>query len=167
MDYVTHVFHEVFLHFNWHCHQSRPMIRPQIEPNLYAYIRDYCHKSKGVFFHGIGGTETHVHLVVQIEPFVRISELAQKLKGASSHEVNVQFGRNALRWQRGYGVASFARKNLKAVVDYVQNQKKHHRQGTTRKILEECGEKWGGARTGGNNRGYREAPLKRAREGKV
>jgi len=139
MNYVTHVFHEIFLHLNWHCYGSQPMIGREMEDILHRFLRDYCCKTKGVFSHGIGGTETHIHLVIQLEPFVNISDLVHKLKGASAHEMNSHFGKNALRWQRGYGVASFARKNLAAVLSYVEKQREHHSRGTTRKILEQCG----------------------------
>src|SRR5437773_973671 len=103
----THVFSEIYLHFNWHCHNDRRMISPEIETYLHGHIRNYCHKCKGVRFHGIGGTEDHVHLVIQVEPWVAIAELVGKLKGSSSHEINRKFGAGTLQWQRGYGVVSF------------------------------------------------------------
>ncbi len=76
--------------------------------------------------HKLGGTDTHVHLAVQIEPFVCISELVGELKGASAHEVNHRLRHKALEWQRGYGVVSFGRRNLEWVCDYIARQREHH-----------------------------------------
>ena len=99
-------------------------------------MRDRCRATKGVYFHEVGGTEDHVHLVVNIEPFVTISELLGDLKGWSSHELNQQMRHKALELQRGYGVVSFGKKQLTWVKQYVRNQKQHHAEGTTPDRLE-------------------------------
>ena len=94
-------------------------------------------KTKGVIFHEIGGTETHVHVAVSIPPTVVIAEWIGKLKGASSHYVNHELvNRKVLDWQTGYGVVSFGTKDLEWVVKYVRNPKEHHAQGTTVERLE-------------------------------
>ena len=85
----------------------------------------------------IGGSETHVHLIFQMEPFVNLSEIIGKLKGSSSIEMNTLHGKNSLKWQRGYGIVSFDTKNLSSVRQYVENQKEHHSKGTVKKLLEE------------------------------
>jgi len=37
----------------------------------------------------------------------------------------------SLDWQTGYGVVSFGTKDLEWVVNYIRNQKEHHKKGTT------------------------------------
>ncbi|MFH1743472.1 MAG: IS200/IS605 family transposase [bacterium] len=138
MPACTHVFSEVYLHLNWHCHKNAPMIRPEIESPIYEFIEQYCRKLKGIHFKGVGGTEDHVHLVFQIEPFVLLSDFVGKIKGATSHEMNVRFGADTLKWQRGYGIVSFSKKHLSAVLRYVENQEEHHRHGTINNALEVC-----------------------------
>ena len=81
---------------------------------------------KGVRLHALGGTDNHVHLAVEIELFVTISDLVQELKGTSAHEVNRQRRHKALEWQRGYGVVSFGWKNLPWIMDYIERQREHH-----------------------------------------
>ena len=102
---------------------------------LYDLFQEYCRKSEGVYFFGVGGTETHVHLLVQAEPTVRPSEFAGRIKGFSAHELNERMGMKALKWQRGYGIVSFAKKNLPGLSSYVERQKEHHAAGTTNEIL--------------------------------
>ena len=123
---ASHVFHEIYLHINWHVKDDRPALAPEIEPLVHQLIKDRCRRMKGVYFHGIGGTEAHVHLAVNIEPFVTISELIKDLKGGSSHDLNTQLGRKEPYWQRGYGVVSFGKKNLAWVLRYIADQKEHH-----------------------------------------
>jgi putative transposase len=91
-----------------------------------------------IYIHEIGGTETHIHLALSIEPTVKISELVGVLKGYSSHEVNRRagMGKTVLQWQTGYGVVSFGTRDLPWVVDYLRNQKEHHAAGRTFERLE-------------------------------
>jgi len=131
-----HMFHEVYLHLNWHVKDDRPTLNPDVEPLVHRMIKDRCRRAKGVCFHGIGGTETHVHLAVNIEPDVTISELVQDLKGGSSHDLNAQLGRKELYWQRGYGVVSFGKNNLDCVLRYIASQKEHHGKGRVQDRLE-------------------------------
>lgn len=135
----SHVYSAIFLHFNWHCHDNSPMLTSDKESDTHQFIRDYCERNKGLWFKGIGGIEDHVHLVVQIEPFVTISDFVGKIKGSSSHELNARYGAGSLKWQRGYGVVSFSEKDLPAVLRYVANQREHHRKGTGNAVLENSG----------------------------
>jgi putative transposase len=133
-----HAYSEINLHITWHVKGSLPIISAEIEPRLYKYICSYSLQSKGVIFHGVGGTETHVHVVVTIPPTLGIAEWIGKLKGASSHYVNHKLvNRKLLEWQTGYGVVSFGTRDLDWVVKYVRNQKEHHSQRTTVNRLEQ------------------------------
>ena len=133
---ASHVFSEIFLHFNWHTDGDQPSISPTIESFVHNYIRNTCRQTPGVFFEGIGGTETHVHLAIRVEPHITPSEFIGALKGSSAFETNKQFKRTILTWQRGYGVASFSRSQLKFVLDYIKNQKEHHARNTLKPRLE-------------------------------
>ena len=135
-----HTFSEIFLHLNWHCLQDRPLITASIEAPLHAFIQEYCAKIRGIHFKGVGGTETHIHLVFQFEPFAALSEFIGQVKGASSHEMNKQFGAGTIQWQRGFGIVSFSKKHLPAILRYVAGQKDHHSQGTANLTLEQSGE---------------------------
>jgi REP element-mobilizing transposase RayT len=128
----THVFSELFIHLNWHCHRDQPLIIPSIEPQLFDNLMDRCRQTKGVHLLAVNGTPTHVHMAFQIEPFVLLSKFVGELKGGSSSALNKRFGRIALQWQRGYGAVSFSKKQTPWIVDYIAGQKEHHRAGGTR-----------------------------------
>ncbi len=135
----SHVFHEIYLHLNWHVKDDRPTLKPEIESLVWDLIEQRCRKTNGVYFHGIGGTETHIHLAINIEPHVTISELVKNLKGGTSHDANEHVRQKLLYWQRGYGVVSFGKKNLPWVLDYIHNQKEHHAAGRIQDRLERTG----------------------------
>jgi len=134
----SHVYHEIFLHFNWHTKNNQPLLTGDLEVRTHAELKQKCRRIKGAYLQGIGGTDDHVHLAISIEPFVTISELVQELKGASSFEVNKGMGHKALEWQRGYGVVSFGKRNLDWVLDYVHRQREHHASGRVVERLEAC-----------------------------
>jgi putative transposase len=137
---ASHVFHEIYLHINWHTKNDQRLLTPKVEPLVHNFLRERCRATPGVYLHEVGGTEDHVHLAINIEPFVTISDLIGELKGASSHAINEQMRYKALEWQRGYGVVSFGRKQLDWVVAYVRNQKQHHAEGSTHHRLERTSE---------------------------
>ena len=85
--------------------------------------------TKGVWVEEIGGTATHVHLALRIEPFVCISDLIGDLKGSCARDMNKRSRRKVLEWQRGFGVVRFGRKQLRWVKEYIRKQKEHHQNG--------------------------------------
>jgi putative transposase len=85
---ASHVFSEIYLHINWHTEGDLPSLKADVENFVHTHIKNRCKQTKGVFFEGIGGTETHIHLAIRIEPFVVISDLVGDLKGASSFDAN-------------------------------------------------------------------------------
>jgi putative transposase len=103
---------------------------------VFKHFEGYCVETKGVYLHRVNGTPTHVHLAVNIEPFVTISDLAPDLKGGCSYDLNKQHGQKVLEWQRGFGVVSFGNLNLPWVVEYIDRQKEHHAAGCTVERLE-------------------------------
>jgi len=131
-------YSEINLHLTWHTKESLPLLTPTVEPLAYRYIKHKLVNTEGVFVHEIGGTETHVHVVVTVPPTITPSELVGQLKGASSHEVNQQIGTRdkTLQWQTGYGVTSFGTGDLEWVKSYVRDQRQHHVQGKTFDRLE-------------------------------
>ena len=131
-----HVFHEIYLHINWHTKLSRPSLTAALEPEVHDFLRRRIEHTRGVYFHGIGGTETHIHLAVNIEPFVNISEFVGDIKGVCSFEINKVRHTKSLEWQRGFGVVSFGKRQLAWVLKYIANQKEHHAHGTIQDRLE-------------------------------
>jgi putative transposase len=113
-----------------------PLIKPEIEAKLYKFLKRKIIETPEVYFHAVGGIEDHIHLAVSVPPSLLMSEWIGKLKGGSSYDINQTVNRKLLQWQRGYGIVSFGTKDLQWVIDYVLNQKEHHRKGTTYKRLE-------------------------------
>ena len=118
------VYSEINLHITWHTKDNFPFINDRIRSDLHKFLRNKIVETAGTYFHAVGGIEDHVHLATSVRPTINLDNWIGQLKGASSHE----FGK-ALQWQSGYGIVSFGTKDLKWVVNYVLNQKEHHKSG--------------------------------------
>lgn len=132
----SHVYHEIFLHLNWHTKDDRPLLRGEVETHCHRAIEEKCRLLRGVQLRGLGGTDTHVHVAIAIEPLVTISDIVQEIKGYSAFETNRRMKNKAVEWQRGYGVVSFGKANMEWVLAYIANQRAHHATGKVESRLE-------------------------------
>jgi putative transposase len=131
-------YSEINLHIVWHAKSSAPLLTAQVEVLVHHCIRGKLISLPGAYVHEIGGTETHIHIVLSVAPTILVSDLIGKLKGASSHEAHQKLGggRKLLEWQAGYGVVSFGTKDMEWVESYVRHQREHHARGTAFDRLE-------------------------------
>jgi REP element-mobilizing transposase RayT len=122
------VYGEAYYHLIWATARRERMVVPRIEDLLYDYIRRKC-REKQAFVYALGGMPDHVHLACSIPASLAVAEFAQTLKGSSSHYINHRGQLDGLRWQRGYSYLTFAKRDLLAVVAYIEGQKQHHADG--------------------------------------
>jgi putative transposase len=119
----------LYVHMVWGTSQRKPLITPKLEPALLGCIEAEVQKL-GCTVIALGGTDDHVHLLVQLAPSVSVASLAKQVKGASSHLLNSDdLARGAFRWQAGYGAFSLGRPQLEPVIGYVNRQREHHAAG--------------------------------------
>ncbi|MFV0387178.1 MAG: IS200/IS605 family transposase [Pyrinomonadaceae bacterium] len=131
------VYSEINLHITWHTKHNQPMITEQIEPDLYKFLKAKILETSETYIHAIGGIQDHIHIAVSVPPTLKIDEWIGKLKGGSSFFINKKItGTKSLEWQNGYGIVSFGTRDLDWVVNYVENQKEHHRKGNVYERLE-------------------------------
>ena len=137
---MGHTYREFFYHFAWATRGREPVICSAIEPAVHGYVAKRC-SDLGVFVYIVNGIEDHVHLVCSIPPRWSVAEVLDRVKGGSAHHINHRpDSESTLYWQRGYGGLTFAKKDLSRVVEYVKNQKQHHRDGTLWESLEQFGD---------------------------
>ncbi len=130
-------YSEINLHITWHTKDNAAVLRDEIEVQLHRYLRGRAAQASGLFWHEVGGTDDHVHLVIAVPPTLLVSDWIGEMKGASSHHINnVVANRRVLEWQPGYGVVSFGTKDLPWVLDYVRKQREHHARGKVYARLE-------------------------------
>jgi putative transposase len=108
----------------------QPWIAPDIEQRVWAYIGGIARENDMTPLR-IGGVEDHVHIVVGMLPTTAPSKAVQLLKGGSSKWMHDSFPALAdFAWQDGYGAFTVSRSQLPEVIEYVDNQREHHRTRT-------------------------------------
>lgn len=117
-------YYEIYLHFVWRTKNSEPYLTSEVEREVCNIIQAKC-KKFNINLLAVGNTEDHIHMVVSINPNLKISEFIAEIKGASSFWVNKETS-STLYWQDGYGCLSIDKSSLSRVVKYVLKQKEHH-----------------------------------------
>lgn len=96
-------------------------------PDIHAYmasvVRNLGHKCIR-----IGGTENHVHLLIEYNINKLIPDLVHDLKIAVSHYINEKhIVKGRFQWQRGYAALSYSKSAIPDLIDYISNQYEHHK----------------------------------------
>ena len=121
---MSHTYSQNYVHVVFSTKERRNAIPKELQAQLWAYLAGIC-KNYEMNARTIGGTENHVHLLLQVPPKLAVAMAVQLLKSNSSKWMGQHvkhFG-----WQEGYGAFSVSASNVDAVVRYIQNQSAHHR----------------------------------------
>jgi putative transposase len=123
-----HSYSRVWLHLTWATLERRPSLPRLAAAKLSRYLSQYA-KEKRLYMKINYVNADHVHALVDLPTHLRIEEMLQLFKGASSHWINAskllqaKFG-----WGRGYGVFSVSHSSVAQVAKYIATQDEHHRQ---------------------------------------
>ena len=133
---MSKIFSKLYYHAVWATYRRGPSITPDIEAVLYPFL-DNKAKRFQCKLHGLGGVANHIHVALSVPPSEPVSNIIGKLKGSSSCFLNreLQVTTN-FQWQEGFGVLTFAEKDLPSVLRYIQDQKDHHRTNRLQQIME-------------------------------
>lgn len=125
----------LFYHVVWGTKNRLELIDPTWEKDLHRYIWGKATALECIP-HAIGGMSDHIHVAISMPPKLSVATLIGQLKGASSHHVNQRYANGSFMWQAEYGVLSFSETSLSRIVDYINNQKKHHGANTLNMAME-------------------------------
>ena len=130
-------------HFTFSTKNREPWITPEIESRVWAYIGGIARKHKMIAVQ-IGGIEDHIHALVLAPATMAPSQIAQYLKGDSSKWIHVEFPKlRGFEWQDGYAGFSVSKSSVPDVIEYIRNQREHHRKRTFREEYLELLQKHG------------------------
>ena len=97
---------------------------------LYKYISGIV-KNKNCHLYQINGVEDHIHIVSDLHPSISLGDYIKNIKVASSLWMK-ESGKFPLfnGWQDGYGAFTYSIKDKNNLINYVKNQKDHHKKET-------------------------------------
>ena len=132
MAYTKLIYHIVFRPLG-----NAPVIAEEHERDLYMYIYGFCNNHQCVLYR-IGGMPDHIHMCVGLHPTTAVATFIHDLKIAAG---NFMRSRRDLfpmfdKWESSYGASTYAEADKDRIVEYIKNQKEHHRRISTREELE-------------------------------
>ena len=80
-------YYEIYLHLVWRTKNSEPYLSPAVERAVCNIIQAKCKKFDTALL-AVGNTEDYIHMVVSINPKIKISEFIAEIKGAGSYYIN-------------------------------------------------------------------------------
>ena len=121
----------ILLHLVFSVKNREPLIFPELESELYAYIAA-IHKNMACHLLKIGGTENHLHILCRLKRVVTVGEQTIGRSEKEFLEMDQRQGRTAggfclagRIWRLLIGMS-----NVEALEKYIARQKEHHRQRT-------------------------------------
>jgi len=111
--------------------QNRSCILKKAWKNeLYQYITGII-QNHGHKVLAINGMPDHLHVFFGMRPTESLSDLMQWVKGDSSKWINKKgFVMGRFSWQQRFGGFSYSKSQVDHVIDYIKDQKIHHRKKT-------------------------------------
>lgn len=134
---------KIWIHFVWTTKNRQPFLKKGVKSKLIAHIRENA-KEKDIYIDAIDGDKEHLHALISLGAKQSASEVAQLIKGESSHWMNKEKLVNGkFEWQDRYFAISVSESVIPKVRKYIQNQEEHHRQKTYTEEVEQFMLKYG------------------------
>lgn len=121
---MSHTYAQNIVHVVFSTKDRKKVIDREFQPKLWIYICGICRK-QDVYLHSAGGTEDHVHLLIQVPPVLALSKAVATIKANSSRWAGAEG--HKFEWQQGYGAFSVSASSIPTVVRYIRNQEEHHK----------------------------------------
>ena len=119
---------EIYVHIVFSTKNRAPFLRdPILRENMHAYLAGICNNLKSPA-KKVGGVEDHVHILCRLSKVQDVASLIRDLKRDSSKWVKGEQSQlQDFHWQAGYGAFSISPSHVPALVEYIQNQERHHK----------------------------------------
>ena len=120
----NHHAYQMYAHITWHTWKRVPCIN---RPAAIDVDRAVANSSRDTGVHVLKSAvlSDHVHLLVAFRPDIRLADFVRLAKSRSSTMANRRiFG--AVKWARGYYVATVSRRDLVHLRDYLARQFEKH-----------------------------------------
>ena len=121
---MPHTYAQNVVHVVFSTKDRKKVMDREFRPRLWAYIAGIC-ANLGIYVHSVGGTEDHIHLLIQVPPVLALSKAVATIKANSSRWASEE-GRK-FAWQQGYGAFSVSVSVMPVVLRYIRNQDEHHK----------------------------------------
>lgn len=115
-----------YIHIIFSTKYRQPLITPEVEEELYAYLGGICNRLESPPIK-IGGYTDHIHILCRLSKKTSLAKLLEEVKSHSSKWIKTKSEElKNFYWQDGYGAFSVNPSQMDIVIRYIANQKEHH-----------------------------------------
>ncbi|HRX79108.1 MAG TPA: IS200/IS605 family transposase [Pirellulaceae bacterium] len=119
---------QIYLHIVFSTKHRKPFVQNEtLCENTHAYLAGACKKLESPSL-VVGGAGDHVHILCRQSKNIALKTLIAELKRESSKWLKTQGSHmSEFYWQRGYGAFSISPSHVEALMNYIANQREHHK----------------------------------------
>ncbi|MCX6254895.1 MAG: transposase [Bacteroidia bacterium] len=123
-------YRQLLYHLVFRTKDSLSTIKQDHVDQLYAYISGII-KHKNSHLYQINGIENHLHILTDLHPSIALADFMREVKVSSSLWMKSSDLFPAFNgWAEGYGSFTCSYMDIGRLIDYIKNQKEHHREKT-------------------------------------
>jgi putative transposase len=123
---MANSFTQLHIQFIFAIKYRAALILPDFKIELHKYITGIIQNNDHKLL-SINSMPDHIHFLIGLRPNQAISALVQKLKATSNTWINdSKFSKTHFAWQEGFAAFSYSKSSLHNVINYIENQEKHH-----------------------------------------
>lgn len=124
---MSNTFSQIYIQVVFAVQNRKAQIKLTWENELYKYITGIV-QNKGQKMLAINGTSNHIHFLIGMKPSCCLSDLVREVKKSSNSFIKENhFTPANFNWQEGFGAFSYSQSHLTTVINYIENQKTHHK----------------------------------------
>jgi len=127
---MPNTFSQIYIQVVFAVRGRQSLINPEWEIKLHKYITGIIQKKDQKML-SINGMPDHIHFLIGMKPACCLSELVREVKKSSNEYIKEnKFSKFKFSWQEGFGAFSYSQSHLDKIINYINNQKIHHKKMT-------------------------------------
>ena len=120
-------YSNIYLHLIFHTKNISVPIEENDLPEVFRYIGGVIRSNSGTAY-AVGGRTDHIHILSTLPHTISLSDFVRGIKANTSRWIKGIHPRyKNFSWQAGYGAFSVSESCKKSVINYILNQKEHHK----------------------------------------
>lgn len=136
-------YRQILYHIVFRTKDSRKTLNFENSEELYKYSWGIIKNKNGVLYR-INGMEEHIHILSDLHPLIALADYVRDIKTATSIWLKASGKFPEFDgWADGYTAFTYAYGDKEKIVNYIKNQREHHKNHTfeeeLRKLLLEHG----------------------------
>ena len=120
-------YRQIYFHIVFGTKSHQPTLPDEHCEELYRYIWGII-KNKNCKLYRINGSREHLHLLSDLHPSIALANFVKDIKIAASIWLKQNGNFSQFEgWAEGYGAFTISHNDRDRVIEYIKNQKEHHK----------------------------------------